>query len=199
MHHQFPRFAKYDKFRKLFQFVLLLIELSFYFRFSNPAFFFAAFSEKLGIELSLFAPLANIKEAFSSWLDNFWFGIGDVSAFESNLLIAVAQKSGIFVLLILVFVIVLRLVHISEYSSFVSDSQTKIMTRMSALAVFAIICFGAFANVFSDITIYYLFLSVFGVLSATLRIAKKEADDRLEYYGDARSADSSIIDIRLRK
>jgi hypothetical protein len=73
------------------------------------------------------------------------------------------------------------------------------MTRMSALAVFALICFGTFANVFADITVYYLFFSVFGVLSATLRIAKKEHDDRLGYYGDSRSADSSVIDIRLRK
>lgn len=182
--------------RKEFLLILLIFPLAALFL-SDSA--ISALSSVTGLEFTLFASRGGIGEAFSAFSENVWFGIGDIGAHSANLILSLALRSGIFVAAIFIFIMILRLVHLSEYTSYVSDSPTKVMTRMSALAVFALICFGTFANVFADITVYYLFFSVFGVLSATLRIAKKEHDDRLGYYGDSRSADSSVIDIRLRK
>jgi hypothetical protein len=44
----------------------------------------------------------------------------------------------------------------------------------------------------------YLFFVIFGMGAATLRAAKKEVDDRVLYYEDARAVDYSAIDIEIR-
>jgi hypothetical protein len=77
------------------------------------------------------------------------------------------------------------------------NSLLSLITKAGALAIFGIFSIGMTADVFSDITVYLLFISIFGILSASLRISKTEHIDRLSYYGDQRSPDSSDINVRI--
>jgi hypothetical protein len=52
--------------------------------------------------------------------------------------------------------------------------------------------------IWSDVTVYYLFWCILGLGSAALRIAKREHDDKVMYYGDLASVDSSVLDVKIR-
>ena len=52
-------------------------------------------------------------------------------------------------------------------------------------------------NIFANPVTIYLFFVLFGIGSATLRLAKQDRDERLIYYGDDRSADASVADILI--
>ena len=94
-------------------------------------------------------------------------------------------------------ILVLRLVQISEYGIYMQGSLLSLISKAGALALFGLFSLGMTADVFSDVTVYYLFISIFAILSASLRISKTEYMDRLSYYGDLRSADSSDINVRI--
>ena len=64
--------------------------------------------------------------------------------------------------------------------------------------VVMLIAFGMTEYIWADQMIYYLFWCIFGIGSATLRIAKREHDDRVMYYGDLTTVDSSVIDVKVR-
>ena len=61
----------------------------------------------------------------------------------------------------------------------------------------ALIAFGMTEYIWADETLLYLFWCIFGIGSATLRIAKREHDDRVMYYGDLMTADTSVIDVKI--
>ena len=61
-----------------------------------------------------------------------------------------------------------------------------------------LMAYGAFYYIWADMTMYYLFWCVFGLGSASLRVAKQEFDDRFAYFSDGSAEDSSSIDISIR-
>ena len=84
------------------------------------------------------------------------------------------------------------------YSIYRSSSNVSNFISMGNLAAFSLVALGVFHNIFADLEVVYLFITAIGVSSAAIRISKRDHDDRLSYYGDQRSTDSSAVDVLLR-
>lgn len=177
--------------------LLLLIVLP-YLLFLLPEAFFVKISEILGIRPALNELIAGYKSALSIFADNVFFGVGFGTLTPmANMPLSIAMNFGIVVLSIFAVIFVLRLVQLSEYGVYMSGSLLALISKAGALAIFGLFSLGMTADVFSDVTIYFLFISIFGISSASLRISRTEYMDRLSYYGDQRSADSSDINVRI--
>ncbi len=110
----------------------------------------------------------------------------------------VALEAGIFALLALVLIFLTRVRHSVTYIPYTKTSQVSTLSKFTSLAAAALIALGVFNYLWADMSMYFLFWCIFGVGSATLRISKGEHDDRVAYYSDGRSADSSALDIEIR-
>ena len=129
------------------------------------------------------------------------FGAGVEEGFEGgkfNLLTGLISAFGVISFAVFVVMIIIRVRHTSYYRLYVRDSSLSVDSNMSFIALFSLLMLGAVSNILADPEIYYLFFTLFGIGSAALRSAKKEHWDRLGYYGDLRSAESSAIDVLLR-
>jgi hypothetical protein len=91
----------------------------------------------------------------------------------------------------------LRLGHRANYLHYVKNSQTSAITRFAEVSVFCLLAYGTVNYIWSDMSMYYLFWCVFGIVSAAIRVAKKEHDDRVLYYEDNRTQDYSVIDVEI--
>ena len=162
----------------------------------------------LGIAPSFSEKLHAYEKALSVFLENIWLGvgIGDASYKEAsggaaalfNNILGIGVELGIIVLVLFLLTVILRLRHISYYRTYVRTSHVRVSDDTTALVMIALLVFGIDAHVFADTTLFYLFWVVFGICTSTLRTAKKEYDDRLSYYGDSRSAESSVIDVQIQ-
>ena len=88
--------------------------------------------------------------------------------------------------------------HRATYRIYTLDSQVSALSMTAGVITIALLAFGMTEYIWADNTMYYLFWCIFGVGSASLRISKHEHDDRVMYYGDLTSVDSSVMDVRLR-
>ena len=178
--------------------LLLLLIVFPYFLFLLPEEFFEKLSEIFSFSPAIKELIASYKTALELFSDNIFFGIGlSAQAPTANMALSIAMDFGVIVLSIFVVILVLRLVQLSEYGIYMRGSLLSLISKAGALAIFGLFSLGTTADVFSDTTIYFLFVSIFGILSASLRISKTEHMDRLSYYGDLRSADSSDINVRI--
>ena len=177
--------------------LLVLIALP-YLLFMLPEAFFTKAAEFLGISHSLGEIMSGIKAGFSLIPENLFFGVGfGAQTPMANMALSMAMNFGVIVFSVFIIIFVLRLVQLSEYGVYMSGSLLALISKAGALAVFGLFSLGTTADVFADVTIYFLFIYIFGILSASLRISKTEYMDRLSYYGDLRSADSSDINVRI--
>ena len=139
-------------------------------------------------------------------------GIGDDSFIEEianytssfnyynsgNFLLELACEAGIISLFVFIIIYLIRTRHRGIYQPYVKNSQvSKISTYTTVLTVM-LMAYGAFYYIWADMTMYYLFWCVFGLGSASLRVAKQEFDDRFAYFSDGSAEDSSSIDISIR-
>ncbi len=122
---------------------------------------------------------------------------GVVAPHSHNLLLQIGCQVGIFPLITFILLFSSRMRHLSVYSRYIRHGSMRIITVFGTLALFALLIFGMTDYIWFAPPMQYLFFVLFGMGSASLRIAKEEADDRLNYHGDARRADSSVIDITL--
>ena len=174
-----------------------------------PASALDAVSNFLGASPSFSEKLASYEKALTVLSDNLWLGVGigadsygEASAGAPaifNNMLGFATELGIIVLALFLITVILRLRHISYYRNYIRDSHVRVAEGSTALVLLALLVFGIDAYIFADTTLFYLFWVTFGVCTATLRTAKKEYDERLSYYGDSRSAESSVIDVQIQK
>jgi len=122
---------------------------------------------------------------------------GELFPNGGSFFLEVALEAGVFALAALLLIFITRVRHTAIYVPYVKTSQVSTLLKFTSLAVGALIGLGAFNYLFADMSMYFLFWCIFGVGSATLRISKSEHDDRVNYYSDGRSADSSAIDIEI--
>lgn len=117
---------------------------------------------------------------------------------SGNLFLEVGIEAGVFALAALLLMLAVRLRHRLKYSVYVRDS--RVMDTVSAVcaATVGLIVLGVTGYLWRDLTVMYLFWCLLGTSSALLRDAKRETDDRANYFSDARSPDSSSVDIGLR-
>jgi hypothetical protein len=152
-----------------------------------------------------------IKSGENMFFANFFFGVGGSgSEFASeyqqyggawkdvpNVFLQIACQCGVFALILFVTLFAIRLLHRKNYRSYVKHSQVSTISSFTTACMVSLIAYGAFNNIWSDMRIYYLFWCVFALGSATLRIARREYDDRVDYYSDGRTQDSSSIDVSI--
>ena len=135
--------------------------------------------------------------------ENPWLGVdfangGFAAAMQDyNALIGIGVELGVIAVSLFAFALIIRLRHLSYYRLYVRNSGVESVGDMTAVAIVALLVYGAFENIFSDITVTYIFFIVFALSTAALRTAKRENDDLLEYYGDSSSSDSSALDVTV--
>ncbi len=122
------------------------------------------------------------------------FGISD----SNNLFLELGLEAGVFALAVFVILLLVRLRHRAAYYSYVKSSQVSTLAPIISVSIFCLLCLGATDYIWSDASMFYLFWCVFGLGSATLRVAKKEHDDRVLYYEDTRRTYSSAVDVQIR-
>ena len=147
---------------------------------------------------------AELYESLLLFRDNIFLGIGadsvtaDGVGYGGNSISWLLCNFGVFAAALLLIVFLIRMRQFTVFSIYRSSSNVSNFISMGNLAAFVLVVFGMFYNVFADVGIFYLFISAIGVSSAAIRISKREHDDRLGYYGDQRSIDSSAVDVLLR-
>lgn len=153
------------------------------------------------------------KNSLSMLLDNIFAGIGmgtdrflesiknyDVGASytdSGSFFLGICLEVGIFAFVAFMILFVIRIRHRSRYAGFLKRSEVRELSQFSAVALVALIVYGAFNFLWSDATETYLFWCVFGVSSAGLRVSRQNYDDYVGYYSDGRSDDSSALDVEL--
>lgn len=143
---------------------------------------------------NIFVGIGIGSESFAQEMANMnIFGYTD----SSNLFIELGLEAGVFALIFFIAILFVRMKHRSRQYLYVRNSQIELMSNMSAACLFCFLAFGTVNYLWSDISAYYLFWCIFGIGSATLRVAKKDYDDRALYYEESSALDSSVIDIEI--
>jgi hypothetical protein len=116
---------------------------------------------------------------------------------SSNLFIELGLEAGILAPMSFLVILVTRLIHRSKLYLYVRNSQIERISNLSGACLFGFIAFGMVNYIWSDMSAYYLFWCIFGIGSASLRVAKRNYDDRVIYYEESSAYDSSVIDIEI--
>ena len=152
----------------------------------------------LGVIPSFSEKLMECREAAKLLGSNAWLGIGSGNTgLGSNNILGIGAVFGIPILSLFILSILIRFRHASYYRLYSRNSLAHSAADMTGVAIVALLVFGAFEFIFSDVTVLYLFFTVFALSTAVLRTARRENDDRLGYYGDSRSSDSSALDVSV--
>lgn len=114
-----------------------------------------------------------------------------------NAYLAIGTHAGAFALLFLVLLTVIRLVHLIRYRRFTKKSSMRHTAYFAAAAWGVVLFTGAVCDVSASPLLPYVTAVLFGLLSACLRGAKREYDDRLGYSGDELSPDAYVIDLEI--
>lgn len=116
---------------------------------------------------------------------------------SSNLFIELGLEAGIFALLSFLCILATRLKHRSIHYLYLRNSQIERLSCMSGACILSLLAFGMVNYIWSEPSAYYFFWCLFGIGSATLRVAKKDYEDKTVYYEESSAFDSSVIDIEI--
>lgn len=122
---------------------------------------------------------------------------GKPAANSSSLLLEIGCEAGILALLFFLVLLFVRFCHRTVYRDYIDSSRLTHLSYLAEAMVTMLIAFGITEYIWADELIYYLFWCVFGIGSAALRISKREHDDKVMYYGDLMTVDSSVIDVKI--
>ena len=125
--------------------------------------------------------------------------IGAPSASAGNLLLGMACQAGVLAPLLFVMMIAIRVRHRSKYGVYLAESSVGSLCDVTAAASIAILTLGATDFLFSSSVLFYLYLCVFGLGSAALRISRDDYDNRNNYYRYLRRSHSAEIYVDLRR
>jgi hypothetical protein len=116
---------------------------------------------------------------------------------SSNLFLELGLEAGALSLIFFVYLLVIRLRHRTVYFGYITRSSVAKQSPYICAALLCLVSVGAYNYLWEYMPSFYLFFCVFGIESASLRIAKRENDDRVLYYEDTRTPDRSQIDIEI--
>lgn len=151
------------------------------------------------------SPLIGIGIGSEAFLNEIAGGIFSGISNSHNLFIELAVEAGVVALLALILIIWVRMRHRFYYQKYLERSDIKAISDFSACAIFVMLTLGATVYIWQDLSLYYLFWCVFGVGSATLRIAKQEYDDRAIYsrmmmsFHESSGREVASVDVRVKK
>ncbi|MBR3806156.1 MAG: hypothetical protein IKJ13_04895 [Clostridia bacterium] len=124
---------------------------------------------------------------------------GIIAENTGNLYLELVLEAGIFSLIAFVILMVTKIGHRMSYSLYIRSSVLRISYPIVAMASLALLFYGFFSYIWADASMFYLFFLVFGIESAMLRVSRRDNDERILYYVDARSVDSAAIDVDLEE
>lgn len=116
---------------------------------------------------------------------------------SSNLFIELGLEAGMFALICFILMLITRLKHRSLNYQYTRSSQMGMMSNLSGVCLFGLLAFGMINYIWSEPSAYYLFWCIFGIGSASLRVAKNDYNDRVVYYEESSDFDSSVIDVEI--
>jgi len=168
-----------------------------------PPSLLATVSEGLGMSMTFGEMRGQMLSALELFRENLVLGIGangfDVGEgypyFNSPL--GIACRFGAVAVGALAVLLLIRLRQASVYSLCLKNSSVRRTSNMTLLSLFALMTLGWFYDVFSDLSVYTLFLAVFGMSTAALRISRSEYDTRHELYDDQRNLSFSALDVSV--
>lgn len=147
------------------------------------------------------------------FIDNIFLGIGSGSecfgaAAESvgahtsynnsgSFLLQIGLESGIIALLLFLLIFAVLLRHRARYRHYVKHSSVRYFAAFTMVTLVTLFVFGAFEHVWDDAVSGYMFWCILGLATSALRMSKHDYDDRVGYFSDVRSYDSSAIDIDI--
>ena len=163
-----------------------------------------------------------LSESISRWQtsilmlrDNFVLGVGigadsftqEIAEYSStfaypnsgSFLLEIACEAGIISLCAFLLIYLVRVRHRGIYQPYVKKSQVAKISEYTTLITVVLMAYGAFNYIWADMTMYYLFWCVFGLGSASLRVAKNEFDESAAYFRDGSTEDASSIDIAIKR
>ena len=194
-------------FLSLLPYALILVPDGWLMRLASVPFFSSlGISEmvtKAGVSLQILADhiLLGIGIGADSFAEEYekYASTGAVYENSGNLLLEIGCEAGIFALAAFLVIMLIRAVHRTVYRSYVKDSPVGKLSDFSAAMLVSLLAYGAFSYIFADMTAFYLFFTVFGIGSSALRISKQDFDDLAAYLSDGAAADSSSIDVVIRR
>lgn len=148
-----------------------------------------AFSENLLVGIGVGS------ESFAAEMAKRGIGMPD----SSNLFIEIALEAGVFALIFFLVLLALRIKNRGAYHLYIKNSDISATSVVSGACLISLLAFGAANYIWSDMPVYYLFWCIFGLGSSTLRVSKKEYDDRVLYYEETSEQDYSVIDVEISK
>jgi O-antigen ligase len=140
-------------------------------------------------------------EAFGKIIADFGFDVTN----SHNIFLEMATEAGVFALISFILIIWVRVRHRVNYHKYLIKSDVNVISSSASCAVFVLITIGATVYIWQDFSLYYLFWCVFGIGSATLRIAKQERDDRELYskmmvnFHESGNNEFSSIDVPIKR
>lgn len=145
----------------------------------------------------LFTGIGVGSDAFSSVLSSY---APSLSAPHSHsLLLQLTIEGGVLALVFFLALLVLRLLHLHAFTRYIRLSSVYMPAMFSTAALFCVLIFGITDFPFTNPSMLYLFFVVFGMGSATLRIAKTEDADRTLYRTAELGAEAAQADIDLER
>lgn len=135
--------------------------------------------------------------------DRLLFGYGadgmDGVVPEVNTYVWILFSFGVFASAFFVITFLFRMRRLTLHSVYRSSSNVSNFISMGTLAAFSIAALGCFYDLFSSPAVLCIFFASLGVSTASIRISKRDHDDRLNYYGDQSSENTAAVDILVRK
>ena len=113
-----------------------------------------------------------------------------------ELLLSSAVGTAVFALAVLIFAVRVR--HRMVYSSYFEGTHLKSISVGYAGSTVALVLIMSLCLDMLSVFTLYLLLSVFGMGSAALRVAKTESDNAELYFEDSKSIDSSTVNVVIR-
>jgi hypothetical protein len=164
-----------------------------------PAEILDTVSDIFHITPSFSEKLSGYSESFGSFCENLFLGVGRGGAETVNTPLGVGLEFGAVVLFAFVLMLILRFRHLFYCRHYIRNSLTYTSTNTATVSLVALVSMGFDAYIFADASILLLFSVIFAIGTSTVRIARREYNDRFEYYGDSRSSESSAVDISISK
>ena len=158
-----------------------------------------AISEIFGLAEPLSEQFSSYRTMFSEFFDGVLLGADSAAPEGANTFIGLALGFGIFAVVLFVLLILIRLRHASYFRLYMRNSVLGATGEMAELSMITLLLYGAFFNIFADCSVLWLFVAVFGISAAALRTARKEYDDRIGYYDDSKSSESSALDVGVNR
>lgn len=156
-----------------------------------------AFSDLFGLSVPLSVSFSSYRSMLSAFFDNVWLGAPAEAPIGANTPLGLALGFGIVAVILFAVLILLKLRHVSYFRLYTRNSVLGATGEMTALSMITLLLYGAYYNIFADCTVLFIFVAMLGISAAVLRTAKQEYDDRMGYYDDSKSSESSALDVGI--